>query len=246
MRIALLADIHANLEALVACREAARSLRVDRTAYLGDIVGYGADPRACLEIVRADCAAGAAIVRGNHDEAMGESGFRMGDAAGEAVAWTRAALSTEEKDYLRTLPLTVREEDRLFVHSSARDPGAFPYVRALADAASSLAATDARLTVIGHVHQPALYNMTVTGKVIGFIPISEAPIPLSSQRRWLAVMGAVGQPRDGNPAAAFGLLDTARRELSFVRVPYDVEKTAARIRAAGLPDSLWKRLAIGR
>lgn len=245
MRIALLADIHANLEALQACRQAASDRAADRIVYLGDIVGYGADPRACLDIVREDCAAGALAVRGNHDEAMALSAFRMGDAAGAAVEWTRSVLSEDERRYLAGLPLSITDDDRLFVHASASSPDGFPYIRGLSEAASSLTATSARVTFVGHVHRPALYNITATGKVIGFIPVSDMAIPLTTQRRWLAVMGAVGQPRDGNPAAAMAVYDTERRELSFVRVPYDVERAAARIRAAALPESLWKRLAIG-
>ena len=96
------------------------------------------------------------------------------------------------------------------------------------------------------MHDPALYHIAVTGKVMGFIPIAGTPIPLSSQRRWLAVMGSVGQPRDGNPAAAYAILDTQRNEITFVRVPYDIERAAAKIRAAGLPETLWKRLSVGR
>ncbi len=246
MKIALLADIHANLEALEACLASAQAKGFDRIVFLGDIVGYGADPGACVDIVRAECAKGGKAVVGNHDQAIKRTKFQLNDAAATAAQWTASVLNAEQTAFLGSLPISITEDDRLYVHASARASATFPYVRGLGEAAESLVATTARLTVCGHVHQPALYNMSGTGKVMGFIPAVESGIPMSSMRRWLAVMGAVGQPRDGNPAAAYGLLDLEMNEISFIRVPYDVETAAAKIRRAGLPDILWKRLSVGR
>jgi diadenosine tetraphosphatase ApaH/serine/threonine PP2A family protein phosphatase len=247
MRIAFLADIHANLEALEACRVDLRARKVERVVYLGDIVGYGADPGPCLDIVRADCMSGSATaLMGNHDEAVEGSRFRLNGNAEAAIQWTRSVLDAEQKKFLAALPMAIEDAGRLYVHASAAKPASFPYVHGLHEARDSLMATQARLAVIGHVHAPALYHMTATGKVMGFVPVADTPIPLSSQRRWLAVMGAVGQPRDGNPAAAYAILETASDEITFIRVPYDVERAAAKIRAAGLPDALWKRLSVGR
>ncbi len=246
MRIAFLADIHANLEALEAVRRDAAGRAIDRTIFLGDIVGYGADPGACVDIVRDACAAGAGGLLGNHDEAVDASRFKLNGNAEAAIQWTRAVLSADQKAFLAGLPLSITDESRLYVHASAAKSASFPYVHGLHEARDSLMATDAKLAVVGHVHAPALYHMTVTGKVMGFVPIIDTPIPLSTQRRWLAVMGAVGQPRDGNPAAAYGIYDTATNEMTFARVPYDIERAAAKIRAAGLPDNLWQRLSTGR
>jgi diadenosine tetraphosphatase ApaH/serine/threonine PP2A family protein phosphatase len=247
MRIAFLADIHSNLEALEACRADLSTRAVDRIVYLGDIVGYGADPYACVEIVRADCTGrGARAIMGNHDEAVEGSRFRLNGTAESAMQWTRCVLDAEQKRFLAALPMTIEEEGRLYVHASAAKSASFPYVHGLHEARDSLTATDAKFTVIGHVHAPALYHMTATGKVMGFVPVSDNPIPLSTQRRWLAVMGAVGQPRDGNPAAAYGILDTGANEITFIRLPYDIDRAAAKIRSAGLPDTLWKRLSTGR
>lgn len=245
MRIAFLADIHANLEALQACLADARALKADRLVFLGDIVGYGADPAACVEIVHEACEQGAFALRGNHDEGVIDSSFSFNGTAASAIQWTRSVLGPEHLSFLAGLPLTIEDSDHLYVHASARTPEAYPYVHGLREASDSLIGTRARLTVVGHVHQPALYNIAGTGKVMGFIPVTETAIPLSSQRRWLAVMGAVGQPRDKNPAAAYGMLNTKTAELTYLRVPYDVARTAAKIRAAGLPDSLWKRLSTG-
>lgn len=248
MRIALLADIHANLEALNACLRDARERGVDRFIFLGDIVGYGADPAACVDLVAEACATGAQALAGNHDNAVAGSEVGVNGPAAEAIRWTRTILGQAQRDFLAGLPLTIEEDDRLFVHASAHLPGAFPYIQDALDAARSLAATTAWLTVVGHVHRPALYNMTNVGKVLAFVPPigTETPIPLLTQRRWVAVLGAVGQPRDGNPAAAYGILDVAGRKISYLRVPYDIEAAAAKMRAAGLPSGLWQRLAAGR
>lgn len=199
-----------------------------------------------MEAVREACANGALAVIGNHDEAVTDTNFKLNDIAATAVAWTASVLSADQKAFLSALPLTITDEDRLYVHASARKPSEFPYVHGLSEASESLIATPARMTICGHVHSPALYNISATAKVMGFIPNTDRPIPLTAMRRWLAVMGAVGQPRDGNPAAAYATLDTATNDLTFVRVPYDVEGAAAKIRAAGLPDKLWQRLAEGR
>jgi diadenosine tetraphosphatase ApaH/serine/threonine PP2A family protein phosphatase len=246
MRIAFLADIHANLEALNACLTDVDKRHIDKLVFLGDIVGYGADPGPCIEVVRAFCAKGAVAVLGNHDEAAsGETKFKLNNVAGAAIAWTRSVLKPDQIAFLKALPLQLTDEKRLYVHASAADSASFPYIHSLREAGGSLQATTALFTVVGHVHDPALYHISATGKVMGFIPIADTPIPLSSQRRWLAVMGAVGQPRDRNPAAAYGVFDTSTSEVTFVRVPYDIETAQNKIRAAGLPDLLWQRLATG-
>lgn len=246
MRIAFLADIHANLEALRACLADARAREADRYVFLGDIVGYGADPAACVDIVAEACAQGAVALMGNHDQAVIATDFALNDAAAAAIKWTQSRLAAPQKAFLSQLPMAIEEGAMLFVHASAHTPDKFPYIHSLREASESLIATPARVTFCGHVHDPALYHISTTGKVMGFIPVAGSSIPLSSQRRWLSVMGAVGQPRDGNPAAAYGMLDTRTNEVTYFRVPYDIDGAAAKIRAAGLPEILWKRLSAGR
>ena len=247
MRIAFLADIHGNLEALQACLADAHARGAERLVFLGDIVGYGADPVACVDMVAEACGAGALAIKGNHDEAViGPTRFRLNETAEKAVRWTAAVLGDTHKAFLAALPMMVGEDGRLYVHASAAHAESYPYVTGLDEAVDSLQATKAQITICGHVHTPALYNLAVTGKIMHHIPVTGMDIPLLSQRRWLAVMGAVGQPRDGNPAAAYGLFDSEKATLTYVRVPYDVEKAQEKIRKAGLPDSLWKRLAVGR
>jgi diadenosine tetraphosphatase ApaH/serine/threonine PP2A family protein phosphatase len=143
------------------------------------------------------------------------------------------------------LPMTCREDDRLYVHAEASSPGQWNYVESGKDARLSLVSTDAHITFCGHVHVPALFCLSETGKIVAHKPRSNVGVPLGERRRWLAVVGSAGQPRDGNPAAAFATYDTATRALTFRRAPYDAEAAAAKIRAAGLPEPLAARLLAG-
>ena len=246
MRLAFFADIHANRQAFAACLDAARADDAERFICLGDYVGYGADPEWTVETVMGLVEQGALAVRGNHDTAIGSSAESMNAEAQAAIEWTRGRLSAPERKFLSELPLTRQEDDRLYVHSDASQPAKWRYVRSAADAGRSLIATDAHITFCGHIHRPALYSMSVTGKMTSFIPISGVKVQLLPGRRWLAVLGSVGQPRDGDPAACFAMFDTASREITYCRVPYDVDAAAARIRGNGLPPSLADRLFVGR
>ena len=245
MMLAILSDIHANLEALNAClAHAARHGATDH-AFLGDLVGYGADPQACLDIVRAHAARGALVLRGNHDEAaLGGPCEDMNFIAREAALWTRARLTADERRFLSELPYRVEREGRLFVHASAHQPQDWDYVADTDAAARCLAATNVAQIFAGHIHHPLLF-FSVRARVSAFVPQPGVSVPLSAHRRWIALTGSVGQPRDGNPAAAYMLFDPARRLLTHYRVPYDWMRAAAKIRAAGLPDSLAARLAHG-
>jgi diadenosine tetraphosphatase ApaH/serine/threonine PP2A family protein phosphatase len=246
VRLALFADIHANRQAFSACLGAARARGAERIVCLGDIVGYGADPEWAVDTVMDLAKSGALVVRGNHDSAIGASSEYMNAAAQAAIEWTRGRLSVPQRQFLAGLPLTREEDDRLYVHSEASSPARWRYVQDSPDAARSLEATGAHVTFCGHIHTPALYSMSAAGKMTRFIPTSDVPVQLLGGRRWLAVIGSVGQPRDGDPAAGFAMFDTATREITFCRAPYDVEAAAARIRANGLPDWLADRLLAGR
>jgi diadenosine tetraphosphatase ApaH/serine/threonine PP2A family protein phosphatase len=246
VRLAFFADIHANRQAFAACLDAARANGAERFICLGDYVGYGADPEWTVETVMGLVEQGALAVRGNHDTAIGSSAESMNAEAQAAIEWTRGRLSAPERRFLSELPLTRQEDDRLYVHSDASQPARWRYVRSAADAGRSLIATDAHISFCGHIHRPALYSMSVTGKMTSFIPISGVKVQLLPGRRWLAVLGSVGQPRDGDPAACFAMFDTASHEITYCRVPYDVDAAAARIRENGLPPSLADRLVVGR
>jgi diadenosine tetraphosphatase ApaH/serine/threonine PP2A family protein phosphatase len=244
--IAVLSDIHANREAFEACLAAIEGAGADRIVILGDIVGYGADPEWCVEKTCELLAEGTVVIRGNHDQAASQMSRSMTETAQLAIEWTRNQLDVGARAFLGGLPMQVEEDDRLYVHADASAPANWNYVLDADSVRRHLAASSARVSFCGHTHRPALHCLSAASKVTCFTPNASEPIPLSPQRKWLAVMGSVGQPRDGNPAAAFGLYDTETREIRFVRVPYDVETAAGKVRAAGLPASLAERLLKGK
>jgi len=246
MRLGLFADIHANRQAFAACLDAARARGAERLICLGDIVGYGADPEWAVETVMDLVAKGAIAVRGNHDNAIGVPSDSMNADAQAAIDWTRGRLSAGQKEFLAELPMSREEDNRLYVHSEASDPAKWRYVRDTSDAARSMMATELQITFCGHIHRPGLYSMSSTAKMTSFVPTAGVAVQLLTGRRWLAVLGSVGQPRDGDPAASFAMFDTISREITYHRVPYDVATAAARIKASGLPLWLADRLPIGR
>jgi predicted phosphodiesterase len=246
MRIALISDIHANLPALEACLIAAEKLEAERLAFLGDFVGYGPDPEAVIDRVRPLVEAGAIAVIGNHDLAVLKPSRGMNATASQVIDWTRKQLSESAKSFLAGLPFEVRSGDLLFVHADASDPAAWHYVTDADAARGSLSACKASVTFCGHVHVPAVYCLSDTGKMITHAPVQGIATPLSARRKWLAVLGSAGQPRDGNPAASFAVYDTDARTLTYHRAPYDAEGVSQHIRALGLPDSLAERLMKGR
>jgi diadenosine tetraphosphatase ApaH/serine/threonine PP2A family protein phosphatase len=244
--LAVFADIHANRQAFSACLDFARARGAERIICLGDYVGYGADPEWTVETVMGLVDSGAIAVRGNHDNAVSTPSESMNAEAQAVIEWTRGRLSAAQRRFLAQLPLIEEEEDRLYVHSEASSPPRWRYVQNTPDAARSLVATQAHITFCGHIHRPALYSMSVTAKMTSFVPSAEVPVQLHGGRQWLAILGSVGQPRDGKAAAAFALFDTESGVITYCRVPYDVEAAAMRIRENGLPRWLADRLLIGR
>jgi diadenosine tetraphosphatase ApaH/serine/threonine PP2A family protein phosphatase len=244
--IAIFTDIHGNREALEACLAHAERHPVDRYVFLGDFVGYGADPGFVVDTVQEFTARGAVALLGNHDSAAIGNPERMNDEATLAIEWTRRQLTPEQIEFLAKLPLQHTEDDRLYVHASAAEPAMWDYVLDERSAARSLHATNAAVTFCGHTHVPALFHLSATGKIASFDPDAGVAMPLTQQRRWVAVIGAVGQSRDRNPAACYALYDDAARTLTYVRVPYDIDTAARKIRDAGLPPFLAARLAWGR
>lgn len=246
MRLALVTDLHANRDAVEAVMVHASAMGAQRHAFLGDFVGYGAEPAWVVDFVREQVAAGAVAVMGNHDSAVVSGPTpTMVPQAREVVEWTRRELDDQQLAFLASLPLAVTEDDRLYVHANAFAPAQWAYVVNRSEAARSLLATDRRFTFCGHVHEPRLFHLADSGRAGELRPIIDMPLPLSRDRRWLVIPGSAGQPRDGNPAACYAMFDTASATLTFHRVPYDHECAAAKIRAAGLPDELAERLLDG-
>lgn len=246
MRIGVLTDIHANREAMEAVLPALHDLAPDRIVLLGDVVGYGPDPEWASETVARLVADGAIALKGNHDEAAVTGSGAMSAHAAAAIRWTHARLGADHRAFLDQLPMTAEIEGALLVHASADRPAQWHYVIDANDAAACLTASAHELILCGHTHVPALFYALPGRRPVAFRPIDNTPAPLSAFRRHVAVIGAVGQPRDGNPCACFALLDMHARALTMHRVPYDAETTRRKIIDAGLPRELGDRLLIGR
>jgi diadenosine tetraphosphatase ApaH/serine/threonine PP2A family protein phosphatase len=243
--IALLSDIHGNLEALNACLKDASESGATRYAFLGDFVGYGADPQEVVDIVARRAADGAIVVKGNHDEAIEKTPLYMNESVRAVIAWTRELLTADAKAFLSSLPLCVREEEMCFVHASAAAPGRWDYVDSPAAAQRSIDAAHTAYTFSGHVHDQELYFHGERGRTMVFRPARGNAIPVGRHRRWLALVGSVGQPRDNNPAAAYAQFDPEHEKIVFRRVPYDHLGAARKIRDAGLPASIAYRVEKG-
>jgi diadenosine tetraphosphatase ApaH/serine/threonine PP2A family protein phosphatase len=246
MKLALFADIHSNLEAITACLDHARALGVERFAFLGDLVGYGADPVAVLDLVEQYEGGGAVVVLGNHDAAMiGRATSTFTAAAQAAISWTKDQLGDRQRAFLARLPLLVREGNFVFVHASALAPGEWTYVTGPIEAERSIRAAAAGIVFCGHVHEQRLYFVGAGGRPMPFRPIPGTPIPTDMRRQWLAIVGSAGQPRDRSNAACYAVADIERARLTFFRVPYDYHSAAQKIRSAGLPERLARRLERG-
>jgi diadenosine tetraphosphatase ApaH/serine/threonine PP2A family protein phosphatase len=240
MITAFLSDIHANQEALEAVLAELDARRPGRILCLGDVVGYGASPNECLEAIRSRCDV---VLLGNHDAAAsgGPEAARFNIYARAAAEWTAKALTRENREYLRKLPLTSSEKGCFCVHASPATPRDWEYLLDRFDAEPQFTYFTEPVCFIGHTHQPAIF-MADPG---GTRSLPPATLRLDPVRRYIVNVGSVGQPRDKDPRACFVLWNDGAGELEYVRVPYDVAGAQAKIRAARLPDVLAARLATG-
>ena len=247
MKVAILTDLHANREAVVAVLEHVHRHGAQRWVLLGDFVGYDADPAWVVERVRELVRQGAIAVMGNHDQAMvrGASPHMRPDAR-YVVEWTRSQMDTAQLDFLASLPMTQRHGDQFYVHASAWAPAGWEYISGRSEAVRSLHASDCRYRFCGHVHEPQLYHLSGIGKAGDFTPTPGVAIPLPPHRKWLVIPGAAGQPRDGNPAACCAMFDEGAAQLAYHRMPYDHEAAGLKILAAQLPQRLAVRLEEGQ
>jgi diadenosine tetraphosphatase ApaH/serine/threonine PP2A family protein phosphatase len=242
--LALLSDVHANLEALQACLQHARESGATRFAFLGDLVGYGADAGAVVSVVMRHAEEGALVVKGNHDDAIAQGAPYMNAAVRESIAWARDQLSAEQKAFLAALPLSREEGPSFYVHASALEPQRWTYIDSPMAALKSVRASRAIYTFGGHVHEQVLFA-EVHDRATPHRPASGSTINVGAHRRWLALVGSVGQPRDGRPAAGYAMFDEGRARITFYRVPYDHDAAAGKIRKAGLSAALAYRVAKG-
>ncbi|HEY8966258.1 MAG TPA: metallophosphoesterase family protein, partial [Candidatus Methylacidiphilales bacterium] len=254
MKYALMGDIHSNLEALEAVLADAERRGAERVLCMGDIVGYNADPSACIgRIVES----GATVVRGNHDHeaARAAEPEDFAPLAAAGLRYTRNALDEAQKEWLRKLPLhkTLRSGGPLgdfsLVHSTFARPDSWAYVFTALDAQVSLSWQKTKLGFFGHTHVPHFFALEGKGQVGAHVyhRVDLAhDAALEPERRYFVNVGSVGQPRDGDPRAAYAFLDTRSGLLELRRVPYDLALTQRKIALAGLPEELATRLERGR
>lgn len=243
MRYAILGDIHANEPALEAVLEQVDAEAIDALIQVGDVVGYGAAPAEVIEILRAR---NAIVVKGNHDAAcVGEMDARLfnGDAR-TAVRYTETALSREDLQWLKDLPLIAHTEHLSVAHGTLDRPERFEYIQSTADADPSLDVMDRPVCFVGHTHVPVTILRFLEAPNRTSYTI-ERHVDLSESSVALVNVGSVGQPRDEDPRAAYAIYDTETAQVEVRRVEYDIERAAARILKAGLPKMLADRLFLG-
>jgi len=240
VRIAVISDVHGNLEALEAVLAEIDRSAVDLLYSLGDVVGYGPSPAACLDAVRRRAAV---ALLGNHDAAVAGliSLDEFNEFAGSTISWTAGQLDDGQIAYLGLLPYTYREPDLLLVHASPIEPERWRYIHGMIDVDEHFAAFAERLCFVGHSHRPGVYTATCQGGVARR-GVRET---LQAGQRYLVDVGSVGQPRDRDPRAAYVLYDTTDGCIEVRRVVYPVERTQERMRTAGLPAFLIDRLGAG-
>jgi len=243
VRHAILGDIHANADALQVVLDSVDSSRIDQIVCLGDIVGYGAEPVRCLEMIQD---LGCDVIAGNHDWAAIERiTIDFFNAYAKAAAiWTRDQLTPSHKEYLAGLPLTLTYDHFAIAHGTFHQPEAFNYIQTVFDAQLSfeaLKSLGSQLGFLGHSHVP-----------VGFFdtdPITytlDQEIPIDGDKTTIVNAGSVGQPRDENNKASYAIFDTDAGKVEIVRLDYDIDAAAAKIREAGLPEILAARLYHGK
>ncbi len=243
MKYGVLGDIHGNLTALRAVLDRCRAHRVDRLLSVGDVVGYGAAPSECIELLRE---AQVRVVKGNHDAAAVHEmdlGY-FNNYARLAVLWTRSQLSRDETAWLARLPLTLDLEDCSVAHGTYHRPERFDYVQGESDADASLDRMPTPVCFVGHSHVP-IALVRLEDDPLRTARAEGSEFDLSDVRRALINVGSVGQPRDDDPRAAYAIFDVEEQRVVIERVRYDIEIEARRIRAAGLPPVLADRLYHG-
>jgi diadenosine tetraphosphatase ApaH/serine/threonine PP2A family protein phosphatase len=243
MRYGILGDIHANLSALETVLGCFESEGVDVAISVGDVVGYGAAPGACIELLRE---IEAVVVKGNHDAAcIGELDDRyFNNYARDAVRWTRGVLKPAERTWLQALPMTATLEHCQVSHGDLAHPRDFNYVQSISDAEASLDVMERLVCFVGHTHVPlSLVRAQANPGRTAYAPDPE--LDLSEIERALVNVGSVGQPRDEEPRTCYAIYDSAQARIWIRRAEYDIDREAARIRAAGLPDMLADRLRLG-
>ena len=240
MRYAVIADIHGNLEALQAVLADIKEQKCTHVVCLGDVVGYGANPKECLDIIRG---MNIPVVKGNHDEYIGvdvnPDGFN--DAAAEAVTWSRAQLTEDDRKWLRELKYFRLVANFSIVHATLDAPQRWGYVFEKLEAAASFTYQNTQVCFFGHTHVPVAF-IRDTGVRGG----TYSKFRVEAGKKYFVNVGSVGQPRDGNPKSAYVIYDLTQQTIELRRLDYPIAEAQRKIRAAGLPERLAERLASGK
>ncbi|HTI71822.1 MAG TPA: metallophosphoesterase family protein [Candidatus Limnocylindria bacterium] len=240
MRYAIIADIHANLDAFQVVLQDIQAQKCTHVACLGDVVGYGANPKECLDIVRG---MNIPVVKGNHDEYIGNDDDPEGfnDAAAEAVGWTRAQLTDEDRKWLRDLKYFRLVANFSIVHATLDAPQRWGYVFEKLEAAASFTYQNTPVCFFGHTHVPVAF-VRDTGVRGG----KYSKFRVEAGKKYFINVGSVGQPRDNDPRASYVVYDIPTQTIELRRLDYDIASAQKKIRAAGLPERLAERLATGK
>jgi diadenosine tetraphosphatase ApaH/serine/threonine PP2A family protein phosphatase len=233
VRLAIISDIHSNLQALTRVFELIDDQSVDQIVCLGDMVGYGGNPNECVQLIRERCGI---ILRGNHDAAAIDSSVADSFTKNARIAatWTRGQLEEENRAFLETLPLTANLDGALFVHASPYEPGSWYYVLSEEEVEAAFRSFSESICFIGHSHFPGIFS-------------EDGPVrSVTKESRYLVNVGSVGQPRDGDPRLSYGIFDSDSWTYRNFRGEYDIEGASQKILTAGLPRALAERLFLGR
>ncbi len=237
MRYAILTDIHANLEALEKAVDAAERRGLDQWVVLGDTIGYGANPNECYDWVMQNAAIN---LMGNHEKALLDQTLRVhfSEPARLAIDWTEQVLAAKYKEHIAKLPYTAATEKVTFVHASLNEPKDFHYLLSFSEAEPSFRLLKTPVCVFGHTHLPTCFEEVARSSRM----LPPGTLEMEPGRRYILNPGSVGQPRDRDPRLAFGMLDDEAMTFEVMRLHYDNQRTARKIRTAGLPVYLADRL----
>ena len=240
--IALISDVHANLEALQAVFSDMEKHKIDAAHFLGDAVGYGCDPNACIGLIEKNCDI---KIIGNHDfGALGiESAESFNELARTSLEWTTSEITKHSLAALTAYEMEARIDKIHLVHSSPKNPEAWEYILGVEQAKEQFTDGDSWVTFLGHTHIPAFFSVDESGSV-SQKTLMEAE--LDENKRYIINVGSVGQPRDRDPRCCYVTFDTDSRYLKYHRVDYDIASAQQRMEALGFPKMLSERLALGR
>jgi predicted phosphodiesterase len=244
MRFAFISDIHANLEALEAVFEDIDNQNIDEVICLGDIVGYGANPNECCDLVSRRCPV---TLLGNHDAAAVDqlSTQHFNIHAKIAIEWTAQALKKDSKSFLSSLPFKATKPDLTLVHATPYEPHMWYYITSLEEAAFNFQFFDTQVCLVGHTHIPIIIVLD-ENKELYVHQDSTINLRDVNGSRLLINVGSVGQPRDRNPMSSYSILDTETSDFFYRRVSYNIEKTQAKMKKIKMPEFLISRLVDGR